>query len=139
MATSHATPNTGNLPPGAAGASTDPQPLPENDLATRRAASAQSDAASPDLEPRQQQRAWPDQLTTPAPAEVPADCPVPAELAAMAQPRPDDDEEVAALRRALRNPRLMAKVAPTVALWPSLNDEQRDRLAALLNPHWGKR
>jgi hypothetical protein len=57
-----------------------------------------------------------------------------ARLAAMAQPRDDDDAELAALRSVLRDQRLMAQVIATVEQWPPLDDEQCEVLAALLNP-----
>jgi hypothetical protein len=55
-------------------------------------------------------------------------------LAAMAQPRASDDAELAALRHVLRDHRLMAHITAEVDQWPPLNDEQRETLAALLNP-----
>jgi len=55
-------------------------------------------------------------------------------LAAMAQPRASDDAELAALRHVLRDQRLMAHITAEVDQWPPLNDEQRETLAALLNP-----
>jgi len=57
-----------------------------------------------------------------------------ARLAAMARPRDDDDDELAALRAVLRDQQLMAQVVATVEQWPPLDDEQREVLAAMLNP-----
>lgn len=55
-------------------------------------------------------------------------------LAAIGRPRPDDDPQTAAIRRALRDRRYMARVAVAVDQWPALTDEQRDTVAALLKP-----
>jgi hypothetical protein len=57
-----------------------------------------------------------------------------ARLAAMAAPRDSDDAELAALRAVLRDERLMAHVTANVERWPPLDDEQRETIAALLNP-----
>jgi hypothetical protein len=57
-----------------------------------------------------------------------------ARLAAMAKPRDSDDAELAALRAVLRDERLMAHVTANVEQWPPLTDEQRETIAALLNP-----
>jgi cytoskeletal protein RodZ len=57
-----------------------------------------------------------------------------ARLAAMAAPRDSDDAQLAALRAVLRDERLMAHVTATVDGWPPLTDEQRDTVAALVNP-----
>jgi hypothetical protein len=48
-------------------------------------------------------------------------------LAAMAAPRESDNASLAALRRVLRDERLMAQVTATVEAWPPLTDEQRAR------------
>lgn len=55
-----------------------------------------------------------------------------ARLAAMAQPRADDDAEVAALRAVLRDQRFRAQVMATVEQWPPLTEDQLAALAALL-------
>lgn len=57
-----------------------------------------------------------------------------ARLAAMAQPHDDDTPKAAALRAILRDQRLMDRVTANVESWPPLTDEQRDTIAALLNP-----
>ncbi len=57
-----------------------------------------------------------------------------ARLAAMAAPRDSDDAELAALRAVLRDEKLMAHVTANVERWPPLTDEQRETVAALLNP-----
>jgi hypothetical protein len=57
-----------------------------------------------------------------------------ARLAAMAAPRDSDDAELAALRAVLRDQRLMAHVTANVERWPPLTTEQRETIAALLNP-----
>jgi hypothetical protein len=61
-----------------------------------------------------------------------------AALAAMAALRPDDDVETATLRQALRDQRLMVRIGAAVHNWPALDSNQRDLLAALLNPRHGK-
>ncbi|WP_204009968.1 hypothetical protein [Virgisporangium aurantiacum] len=57
-----------------------------------------------------------------------------ARLAAMAAPRNSDDAELAALRAALRDERLMRHVIAIVERWPALTAEQREVIAALLGP-----
>jgi hypothetical protein len=57
------------------------------------------------------------------------------QLAAIGQPRPSDDWPTERLRRALRNRQYMARVAAAVDQWPALTDDQRDTIAALLQPH----
>jgi hypothetical protein len=63
----------------------------------------------------------------------------PAALEAIAQLRPADSAQEAALRRALRDRRLMAHVVAAVGQWPALTAEQRDRLSDLLNPRRSRR
>jgi hypothetical protein len=58
-----------------------------------------------------------------------------AQLAVIGQPRPGDDRRTEQLRRALRNRHYMAHVAAAVDHWPALTDDQRDTVAALLQPH----
>jgi hypothetical protein len=58
-----------------------------------------------------------------------------AQLAAIGQPCPGDDRRTEQLRRALRNRHYMAHVAAAVDHWPALTDDQRDTVAALLQPH----
>jgi len=55
-----------------------------------------------------------------------------ARLAAMAEPRPDDNPRVAALRAVLRDEALMAHVTANVDRWPPMTEEQRDAVAMLL-------
>ncbi|GAA4690822.1 hypothetical protein Prum_000040 [Phytohabitans rumicis] len=57
-----------------------------------------------------------------------------ARLAAMAAPRDSDDAELAALRAVLRDEALMAHVTANVERWPPLTEQQRETIAALLNP-----
>jgi hypothetical protein len=52
----------------------------------------------------------------------------------MATPRADDDAELAALRAIMRDQKLMADVIATVDQWPDPDDEQRETIAAMLNP-----
>ena len=59
----------------------------------------------------------------------------PAALEAIARPRDGDDPPTEHLRRALRDRQYMASVAAVVDHWPNLTDEQRDTVAALLQPH----
>lgn len=57
-----------------------------------------------------------------------------AALGSTSVPRSDDDADTAALRRALRDPDLMARVGVVVGRWPTLDQEHQEILAALLNP-----
>lgn len=56
-----------------------------------------------------------------------------ARLAAMAQPRPEDNPSRARLREVLRDKRIMAYVIANIDQWPPITDEQRAALAALLH------
>jgi hypothetical protein len=79
----------------------------------------------------------PPTVTTPGSAAHPGTDPPTSRsivLAAIGQPRPDDDEQTAALRSALRDRRYMARVAAAVDQWPALTEEQRDTVSALLKP-----
>jgi hypothetical protein len=62
-----------------------------------------------------------------------------ARLAMLAEPRAGDSAAVAALRRVLRDPVLMARVMTTVESWPVLDDDQCATVAALFRPAPGGR
>jgi len=62
-----------------------------------------------------------------------------ARLAVLARPRVGDSPEVAALRRVLRDPVLMARVTAAVETWPVLDDDQCATVGALFRPRPGTR
>lgn len=134
-------------PSAATPASGDPNPdqnTPGHPNA-RRTLPAASHATGPQVETAGRatdRRPGPDQSVEPTTEEAPPPAGEPSadqaimhtRLAAMAQPRASDDAELAALRHVLRDQRLMAHITAEVDQWPPLNDEQRETLAALLNP-----
>jgi len=60
-----------------------------------------------------------------------------ARVAGLSRDRQPDDPDLLAAKAALRAERLADYIEKTVAAWPPLTAEQRDRLATLLRPSAG--